>query len=307
MSRSVEAEPEGRETVGRSKPDSRIAAGLHVIATPIGNLGDITLRAIETLQQVDVIACEDTRTTGVLLARHGIATPTTPYHEHNASRVRPKLIERLEAGARIALVSDAGTPLVSDPGYKLVEAAIEAGVAVTACPGPSALLAALGVAGLPTDRFLFAGFLPQRGAARRAALVELADLKATLVFYEAPHRLAESLADMAQALGDRKAAVTRELTKRYEEVRRDRLAALADHYAAAGAPKGEIVVVVGPPEKGASEPTGEDLDERLKALLATMSVREAAAQLAAETGQPRRALYARALRLTRDDDGEGEG
>jgi 16S rRNA (cytidine1402-2'-O)-methyltransferase len=304
MSRSDGVTTKRREAAPGSKPDSRIAAGLHVVATPIGNLGDITLRAIETLRQADLIACEDTRTTGVLLARHGIATPTTPYHEHNAGRVRPRLIERLRAGGRIALVADAGTPLVSDPGYKLVEAALVAGIAVTGCPGPSALLAALGIAGLPTDRFLFAGFLPQRGAARRAALVELAGIRATLVFYEAPHRLAESLADMAQTLGPRQAAVARELTKRHEEVRRGSLAALAAHYAETGAPKGEIVVLIGPPDGAAGRPSEETLDRRLAALLETMSVREAAAQLAAETGEPRRVLYARALRLSRDDDGE---
>lgn len=305
MPRSVGTSKERREAAEGSKPDSRLAAGLHVVATPIGNLGDITLRAIETLRGVELIACEDTRTTGVLLARHGIATPTTPYHEHNASRVRPKLIEKLKAGGRIALVSDAGTPLVSDPGYKLVEAAIAAGVAVTTCPGPSALLAALSIAGLPTDRFLFAGFLPQRGAARRAALVELAGIKATLVFYEAPHRLAESLADMAQTLGGRSAAVARELTKRHEEVRRGGLAELAAHHAASGAPRGEVVVLVGPPDAAADLPAEDALDARLAALLDTMSVREAAAQLAAETGQPRRVVYARALRLSRHGQGEG--
>lgn len=277
-----------------------MAPGLYVVATPIGNLGDITLRAIETLKNADLIACEDTRTTGVLLARHAIATPTTPYHEHNAAEARPRLIRRLKAGERIALVSDAGTPLVSDPGFKLVEAALEAGASVTTCPGPSAVIAALSVAGLPTDRFLMAGFLPARAAARRTALQQIRSIEATLVFLEAPHRLAESLGDMVAVLGPRPAAVARELTKRFEEVRRAPLDQLATHYADAGAPKGEIVVVIGPPDDATMAPDHAGIDARLRALLETHRVGEAAALLAAETGLPRRTLYARALELTRE-------
>lgn len=277
-----------------------MAPGLYVVATPIGNLGDITLRAIETLKNADLIACEDTRTTGVLLARHAIATPTTPYHEHNAAEARPRLIRRLKAGERIALVSDAGTPLVSDPGFKLVEAALEAGASVTTCPGPSAVIAALSVAGLPTDRFLMAGFLPARAAARRTALQQIRAIEATLVFLEAPHRLAESLGDMVAMLGPRPAAVARELTKRFEEVRRAPLDQLATHYADAGAPKGEIVVVIGPPDDATMAPDHAGIDARLRALLETHRVGEAAALLAAETGLPRRTLYARALELTRE-------
>lgn len=277
-----------------------MAPGLYVVATPIGNLGDITLRAIETLKNADLIACEDTRTTGVLLARHAIATPTTPYHEHNAAEARPRLIRRLKAGERIALVSDAGTPLVSDPGFKLVEAALEAGASVTTCPGPSAVIAALSVAGLPTDRFLMAGFLPARAAARRTALQQIRAIEATLVFLEAPHRLAESLGDMVAVLGPRPAAVARELTKRFEEVRRAPLDQLATHYADAGAPKGEIVVVIGPPDDATMAPDHAGIDARLRALLETHRVGEAAALLAAETGLPRRTLYARALELTRE-------
>ncbi len=305
MPRSAENQAEGRDGGPRSKPDSRLDAGLYLVATPIGNLGDITLRAIETLQQVDLIACEDTRTTGVLLARHGISTRTTPYHEHNAERARPGLIEKLKAGGRIALVSDAGTPLVSDPGYKLVLDAIEAGIAVSTCPGPSAVLAALTLSGLPSDRFLFIGFLPNRGAARRTTLAELTAIKATLIVLEAPHRLAESLADMARVLGPRMAAVARELTKRYEEVRRGSLTDLAAYYAEAGAPRGELVVVIGPPGKSSATPTDETIDARLGTLLKSSSVREAAAALAAETGLPRRTLYARALKLSRGADDEG--
>lgn len=282
----------------------RPGPGLHLVATPIGNLGDITLRAIETLRGVDLIACEDTRTTSVLLARHGIATRSTPYHEHNAERARAGLIEKLQAGARIALVSDAGTPLISDPGYKLVMAALEAGVAVTTCPGPSAMLAALTLSGLPSDRFFFAGFMPNRGAARRTVLAELAPIKATLIVYEAPHRLAESLADMAAVLGPRLAAVARELTKRFEEVRRGSLATLAAHYDEAGAPKGELVIVIGPPGEATFSLTDSAIDSRLRTLLETSSLREAAAELAAATGLPRRMLYARALKLSRGSDEE---
>jgi 16S rRNA (cytidine1402-2'-O)-methyltransferase len=269
------------------------------VATPIGNLADITQRALETLAAVDLIACEDTRTTGVLLGHHGIRTRTTSYHEHNAERAGPRLIELLRAGGRVALVSDAGTPLISDPGYRLVEAALAAGITVTSCPGPCAAIAALSIAGLPADRFLFAGFLPPRGAARRRAIVELAAVPATLVFYEAPHRLPESLADLAAVLGPRPAALARELTKRYEEVRRGTLEALAAHYAAAGPPRGEIVLVIGPPERPEPMLDERQIEARLSALLASHSVREAAAMLAAESGLPRRALYAQALRLAR--------
>ena len=214
---------------------SPLAAGLHLVATPIGNLRDITLRALETLAAADLIACEDTRVTRRLLDRYGIATPLTPYHEHNAAAARPKLIARLAAGKSVALVSDAGTPLVSDPGFKLVREARDAGHAVTALPGASAVLAALTVAGLPTDRFLFEGFLPAKEGQRRARIVELARVPATLVLFESGPRLAAALADLAAGLGAREAAVCRELTKLYEEVRRGDLAALARDYAAAAA------------------------------------------------------------------------
>ena len=266
------------------------------MATPIGNLKDVTLRALEVLAAADLIACEDTRVTARLLARHGIERPLAPYHEHNAAEARPKLLALLAAGKRVALVSDAGTPLVSDPGYKLVRAALDAGAAVFPLPGPSAALAALAVAGLPTDRFLFAGFLPAKAKARADALAELAGVKATLVFYEAAPRLAESLAAMREALGDRPAAVARELTKLHEEVARGTLGALARRYGDAGPPRGEIVVVVGPPGEDAPVAEG-DLDAALRAAMADMPLSEAAAAVAGALGLPRRTVYARALAL----------
>ncbi|MGH6952960.1 MAG: 16S rRNA (cytidine(1402)-2'-O)-methyltransferase, partial [Alphaproteobacteria bacterium] len=209
---SDQERPKPSQAPARSKRPGRLV----VVATPIGNLADITLRAIDTLGAADLIACEDTRVTGKLLKAHGVETPMTPYHEHNAERARPAILERLMEGRHVALVSDAGTPLVSDPGYKLVRAAIEAGVEVTTVPGPSAVIAALVVSGLPTDRFLFAGFVPSREGARRRALAALAAVPATLVFFESGRRLARSLADMAEALGDRPAAIARELTKLHE-------------------------------------------------------------------------------------------
>lgn len=269
-----------------------------MVATPIGNLGDITARAREVLRAADIVACEDTRVTGGLLRHFGIDTPLVPYHDHNAARVRPQLVARMAAGARVALVSDAGTPLISDPGYKLVRACAAAGIAVSPVPGASALLAALVVAGLPTDRVLFAGFLPQKAGARRDAVVELKDLKATLVFYESGPRLAETLAALAEILGPREAAVCREMTKLYEETRRARLDALAAHYAEAGPPKGEIAIVVG----GAAEAarSGENIDGALRRALATMTVRDAAAVVAEAFKEPKRRVYQRALELGKD-------
>jgi 16S rRNA (cytidine1402-2'-O)-methyltransferase len=273
---------------------------LYVVATPIGNLGDITLRALETLKGADVIACEDTRVTGNLARRLDIQTPLTPYHEHNAETARPKLIGRIKNGGAVALVSDAGTPLVSDPGYKLVRAAVDEGVRVFPLPGASAALAALVMAGLPSDRFLFCGFPPQKTKARRDWLSDVAGIGATLVLYEGPSRLAASLADMADILGaTRDAAVCRELTKLYEEARRGTLADLAASYAAEAAPKGEVVVVIGPPvaDAAASE---EDVDAMLQAALDRgESVRDAAAAVAAATGLKKRVVYSRALELAK--------
>jgi len=300
-------EKSGPEKPAPKKPSARsqLAPGtLAIVATPIGNLGDLSGRAAESLAAADLIACEDTRMTARLLAAYGIRTPMLAYHEHNAARMRPVLIDRLKAGEIVALVSDAGTPLVSDPGYKLVEAAVEAGIALTALPGPSALLTALVLSGLPSDRFLFAGFLPPRGPARRTEIRTLAAVPATLIFYEAPGRVAQTLADLLAVLGPRRAAVARELTKRFEEVRRGPLDALAAEFEAGPAPRGEIVILVGPPAGEATSQGGEaDLDAALEAALARHSLREAAALVAAETGLPRRTVYARALTLRKGKDG----
>jgi 16S rRNA (cytidine1402-2'-O)-methyltransferase len=286
------------ERAGPSKrPGRALDPGLYVVATPIGNLGDITLRALEVLRDVDLIACEDTRVTAKLLNAHGITTRLTAYHDHNAERVRPALIERLQRGEKLALVSDAGTPLVSDPGYRLVRECASLGIGVIPLPGASSVMAALVAAGLPTDRFLFVGFLPHKTAARRSALEELVTVHATLLFLESPHRLAASLADMEQVLGARDAAIARELTKLHEEIRRATLSDLAAHYASAPEPKGEIVIVVGPPHEQA--PTEVSLDDALAPALKEMSLRDAVAKVAKDTGIARGKVYARALELTR--------
>ena len=232
---------------GQTIEVARLEAGLHIVATPIGNLGDITLRALETLAGADLIACEDTRVTHKLLDRYGIATPLTPYHDHNAAKARPLLLRRIADAAAIALVSDAGTPLISDPGYKLVRAVQDAGHTVTALPGASALLAALATAGLPTDQFFFAGFLPPKQGARRVRIAELARIPSTLVVFETGPRVAATLSDLAAGLGQREAALCRELTKLHEEVRRADLEALAQG-CAANEPRGEIVLVIAPPQ-----------------------------------------------------------
>jgi 16S rRNA (cytidine1402-2'-O)-methyltransferase len=284
-------------------PQTRLAPGLYIVATPIGNARDITLRALDVLAAADLVAAEDTRTTRHLLGIHGVrrdGRSIVPYHDHNGAQQRPRLLASLAEGRTVALVSDAGTPLVSDPGYRLAAEAAEAGHPVTAVPGASAVLAALAVAGLPTDRFLFAGFLPPRQAARRRALGELAAVPATLIFYESPRRLAACLADAAAVLGEARAgAVCRELTKRFEETRRDALGALAAHYAGAPPPKGEVVLLAGPPGD-APAATGDTLDAALDAALARHSVKDAAAEVAAALGLPRRTVYARALALARD-------
>ena len=279
-----------------------VPAGLHLVATPIGNLADMTLRAIATLARADVIACEDTRVSGKLKSAFNLDTPLTPYHQHNADRAGPMLIERLKGGGIVALVSDAGTPLLSDPGYRLVQAALAEGVPVIPAPGPSAALAALTASGLPTDRFLFAGFLPSREKARREALAALAAIPATLVFYESPNRLGACLRDMADILGPREAAIARELTKRYEEFRRGTLEALAE--AADGEEfRGEIALVIGPPAE-APPPGDADIDVMLRVALDRLGVRDAATEVAAATGLPRKTLYSRAREL-RDEADEG--
>jgi 16S rRNA (cytidine1402-2'-O)-methyltransferase len=281
---------------GATIPAPPLAPGLYVVATPIGNLADVTLRALSILAGADAILAEDTRVSRTLLARYGIETPLSPYHEHNAAEARPRALRRMREGQALALISDAGTPLISDPGYRLVAEAVASGLAVTAVPGASAVLTALCVAGLPTDRFFFEGFLPPRSAARRERINALAAIAATLIFYEAPSRLAETLADLSLELGSRPAAVARELTKLHEEVRRGPLDELAAHHAAAGEPRGEIVIVVGAAEARDAVSEGV-LTEDIVAALRTLSVKDAAAAVAAKHGLPRRQVYARALAL----------
>ena len=276
-----------------------IAPGLHVVATPIGNLRDISLRALATLSAADLILAEDTRVTRVLLAHYGITTPLWAYHEHNAAEMRPKVLKLLEKGQALALVSDAGTPLVSDPGYKLVEGAIENGYAVTAIPGASAILTALVVAGLPTDRFFFEGFLPNKSSARQTRLSELASIPGTLVFFESPHRLQAMLKDAGHILGNRPAAVARELTKFFETVRRGRLSDLVALYEKEATPKGEIVVLIGPPDAEQQSPSDDAVDQLLLRHMTQLSLKDAASVVAEETGIPRRIVYARAVALAR--------
>lgn len=280
----------------RTAEGRKPAPGLYLVATPIGNLEDCTLRAMRVLATADLVLCEDTRVTGRLLRHLRIrAAGLLPYHEHNAARVRPQILARLQAGEVVALVSDAGTPLVSDPGYKLVQEAASLGVAIVPVPGPSALLAALCASGLPTDRFLFRGFLPARPGARRRALEELAGMPVTLVLFESAQRLAATLALAAELLGPRQACVARELTKLHEELRRDRLDLLARHYEAAGAPKGEVVLVIGPPAEPAAEAGEAEVEAALREALRTEKPRAAAARVAAATGLPANELYRRAL------------
>ena len=287
----LNAKPKGSHGAGKSD----LAPGLYVCATPIGHARDITLRALEVLAAADLVVAEDTRVSAKLLALHGLRRPLSAYNDHNAARERPKLLSRLRQGARLALVSDAGTPLVSDPGFKLVRAAIEENLPVHAVPGPSAALAALTVSGLPSDRFLFAGFLPSRKGERRSALEELASVRATLIFFESAQRLAETLADMVEILGVRSAAVAREMTKLHEEVRRGLLADLASHYARHGAPKGEVTLVVSPPHPKASDPAR--LDWALAKAMAQLPLRSAVDLVAELLDEPRRGVYERALAL----------
>ena len=304
MANESKPRPRRYSPFGSAMDAAKAESGLYLVATPIGNLGDITLRALEVLAGVDIIACEDTSVTRKLMDRYGIETPLTPYHEHNAPEARPRLLARLADGQAIALVSDAGTPLISDPGYKLVRAACEAGHTVNALPGPSSVLAALSVAGLPTDRFFFEGFLPAKQAARQKRVAELASIPATLVLFESGSRLAATLTDLAAAFGKRAAAACRELTKLHEEVRRGDLETLARDYAAGAESRGEFVVVVAPPAD--DDGTSDDVDELLLQALRRVSVKDAVGEVALATGRPRREVYQRALILAKEAVNDGK-
>lgn len=279
-----------------------LAPGLYLVATPIGNAADITLRALDVLRRADVLACEDTRRTRQLMEMHGIGSggrPIISYHDRNGAMRRPQITRWLEEGKSVAYASDAGTPLVSDPGFRLVEAAHEGSHDVHAIPGPSAVLAALMVAGLPSDRFTFLGFLPPRKAARQRALAEFSDLRTTLIIFESPHRAAATLADMAEILGpEREGAMVRELTKRFEEVRRGRLDILATEIASAEHVKGEVVLLAGPPREAGHGSTAEELDAALAEALETHSLKEAVQIVTGRLGLPRREVYARALEIS---------
>ena len=282
-----------------SRKPPPLVPGLHIVATPIGNMRDITLRALDVLREADLIACEDTRVFAKLASHYGIAAPTVAYSDATQDAAEPRIVRALAAGKRVALVSDAGMPLISDPGYRLVRAALAGDHVVTSAPGASAVPMALALSGLPTDRFFFGGFLPAKESERRRAIASAAAVAATLVFFEAPHRLAASLVDLAELLGPRPAAIARELTKLFEEVRRGPLTELAQHYALHPDVRGEIVLVIGPP--GETEaPAAERLDEALRSAMAGASVKDAAAEVAARYGLRRRDVYARALELKRE-------
>jgi len=288
---------------GHVQTAPKAVPGLHLVATPIGNLGDITLRALETLAGVDIIACEDTRITRRLTERYAITAQLKPYHEHNAAAARPKILERLAQGASVALVSDAGTPLISDPGFKLVREVCAAGFAVIALPGPSSVLSALSVAALPTDRFFFEGFLPPKQTARRARLAELSRIDATLVMFESGNRVQDTLRDLSQIMGGRDAAICRELTKMHEEVTRGLLSELA-LTADTLETRGEFVLVIGPPPAGAQTMARDEVDDLLRASLLRDSVKDAVAHAVELSGRPRREIYARALELAREAKGD---
>ncbi|TNE59846.1 MAG: 16S rRNA (cytidine(1402)-2'-O)-methyltransferase [Alphaproteobacteria bacterium] len=280
------------EVLSPEKP----APGLYLVATPIGHASDITLRALGLLAAADVLYCEDTRVTSKLLSLYGIRQKLEPYHEHNAARMRPKIAARLERGEVIAMVSDAGTPAISDPGFRLARDMASAGHLVTHCPGPSAALTGLVLSGLATNRFFFCGFLPPKHKARLSDLEEVKTVPATLIFYESPKRLAASLRDMETVLGDRPSAVARELTKKFEEIRKGPLSELASAYEEEGAPKGEVVVVVDAPGESA-EQSQEQIRDRLSALLNEVSLKDAVAEVTRESGWKRSDVYDLALGL----------
>ncbi len=298
--RSAEGQGSDRDQ-GSKPPVTAPQSGLYLVATPIGNAADLSFRAHDILSRVDVVACEDTRVTGKLFTIHAIKASMISYHEHNARQVGPGLIERMKNGGSVALVSDAGTPLISDPGYRLVTACHQEGVSVTAVPGPSAVTAALSISGLPTDRFFFQGFLPPKSAARKTLLAEIGKIPATLVILESAKRLPAMLADAAEVLGPRPAAMTREISKLFEEVRCGGLDELAAHYAEAGPPKGEVTMVIGGPAE-AEEIDDAELDRRIGAALVSMSISAAAKLVAGETGLARNRVYSRALTLSNQDE-----
>lgn len=293
---------------GRSKSGGALEPGLYLVATPIGHARDVTLRALDVLAGADALYAEDTRVSAKLLAMHAISRPLQSYREHNAQEMDDRILAELAAGRTVALVSDAGTPLISDPGQSLVDRALEAGFRVIPVPGASAVVAALTASGLPAGRFFFAGFLPARATERRREIRALAAVPATLVLYEAPSRLVECLQDLEALLGNRMACVARELTKLHEDVRRCPLNALIAHYAALPEVRGEIVVLVAPPDAEASDadPAADTarVDARLREVMQRHPVKDAAAIVAAELGLPRRTVYARALVLKKDDEGE---
>ncbi|MCB1379200.1 MAG: 16S rRNA (cytidine(1402)-2'-O)-methyltransferase [Alphaproteobacteria bacterium] len=280
-----------------------LAPGLYIVATPIGNLGDITIRALATMAAADAILCEDTRTTAKLLARFGMRVPLAPYHEHNAAKVRPGILARLRDGARIALVSDAGMPLVSDPGYRLVREAVDEGIAVTACPGPSSVLAGLALSGLPTDRFAFFGFVPQKAGDRRHLFAEMEGLRATLILFESPHRIAGTLAEIAAAFPGCEVAVARELTKIHEEVLRGSAADVAARLAERPAVKGEITLLIGPPPDTPPAPEQAEVVAAIRDALEAMSASNAAAEISRRFGLAKKQVYAQILAMKDAGDG----
>jgi len=278
---------------------SKARAGLYIVATPIGHAQDITLRALDLFRQADTLLCEDTRVTSKLLMIHGISRKKlVAYHEHNAEKMRPRVLQKISEGEIVVLVSDAGTPLINDPGYKLVRDCAQQGLPYTSAPGASSVISALVLSGLPSDRFLYLGFLPNKSGGRKKALDEVKNVHATLIILESPRRVAASLKDMADVLGNREAAVTREITKRFEEVRRAPLPELAASYENES-PRGEIVVVIGPPDKTRETTTDEDLDEMIKDALARLSVKDTTAEILEATGLPKRKIYNRAVELSK--------
>ena len=283
-----------RYSIGASQFEAeKLAPGLYVTATPIGHLSDVTLRALATMAAVDILLCEDTRTTAKLLERYGIRTKLMPYHEHNAAKVRPAILKALSEGQSIALVSDAGMPLVSDPGYRLVSECVVNAIPVTAIPGASAVLTGLALSGLPTDRFAFLGFLPTKSGERKKLLTEFMTVKATLIAFESPHRIVDSLIDVAATLGNRKVAVTRELTKLHEEVLRGTASEVQGILASRPSVKGEITLVIAPPEQGASQASDETIEAAIDEALVTMPAAKAAADIAKRFDLPKKDIYAR--------------